>query len=87
MSGHSMGEKGTDRIKRFQSPLKTYGVGRALIFQKVDLNYFSRRDQNAVLWVIFRAERVVRIENMFLVTKQGPEKPNRFPDEIVVLSF
>jgi len=37
MSGHSMGEKGTDRIKRFQSLLKAHGVGRALILQKVDL--------------------------------------------------
>ena len=82
-----MGEKGTDRIKRLQSLLKAYGAGRALILQKVDLNCFSRRDQNAVLWVIFRGERFVGIENTFLVTEQGPEKPNRFPDEIVVLSF
>ena len=37
--------------------------------------------------VIFPGEGVVGIENTFLVTEQGLEKLNHFPDEIMVVSL
>jgi Xaa-Pro dipeptidase len=37
--------------------------------------------------IIFPGEGVVGIENTFLVTEQGLEKLNRFPDEIMVISL